>query len=176
MLEQILIQHCAPTLAGLKVGNLICYQGDLKDFEDVVRTLREKGLELDILGSCKGSLLYLYRKKWLEEILSMEEHQIFLRNLGHHDLEVGSLLDSFKKKFSGGDFPHEIGLLLGYPLEDVKAFIVNQGACCLCIGYWKVYGDEKKAKDIFARFKGCTDTYLQQYQQGSTLATLAVAF
>ena len=40
-----------------------------------------------------------------------------------------------KRRFNNGqmklktreDFPHEIGLLLGYPLADVKAFIENEG-------------------------------------------------
>ena len=35
-------------------------------------------------------------------------------------------------------FPHEIGLFLGYPPEDVDAFIKNGAAGEKCIGMWKV--------------------------------------
>ena len=36
-------------------------------------------------------------------------------------------------------FPHEMGLLLGYPIEDVRGFIEHNGCGCLYSGYWKVY-------------------------------------
>lgn len=32
------------------------------------------------------------------------------------------------------DFPHEMGLLLGYPVEDVKGFMKHKGENSLCIG------------------------------------------
>ena len=35
-------------------------------------------------------------------------------------------------------FPHELGLLLGYPVEDVLGFIRNEGRNYLYCGYWKV--------------------------------------
>ena len=34
-----------------------------------------------------------------------------------------------------GAFPHEIGLLLGYPVEDVLGFIRHQGKNYLYTGY-----------------------------------------
>ena len=36
-------------------------------------------------------------------------------------------------------FPHEMGLLLGYPVEDVTGFMVHGGKNSLYSGYWKVY-------------------------------------
>ena len=47
----------------------------------------------------------------------------------------------------GGAFPHEIGLFLDYPADDVLAFVEKGGAGCKLCGYWKVYGDEEKALD-----------------------------
>ena len=35
---------------------------------------------------------------------------------------------------------------LGYPAEDVQGFIENETKECKCVGCWKVYGDEEKAK------------------------------
>ena len=52
----------------------------------------------------------------------------------------------------GKDFPHEIGVLLGYPAEDVKGFVVNEGKNYLYSGYWKVYGDLSEAKQLFYKF------------------------
>ena len=46
------------------------------------------------------------------------------------------------------EFPHEIGLFLGYPPEDVQGFLENR--LCKCVGCWKVYGDEQAAQNGFA--------------------------
>lgn len=54
---------------------------------------------------------------------------------------------------SAPDFPHEIGLFLGYPAEDVKGFIENKAACSKCSGCWKVYGDEQAARILFKNIK-----------------------
>lgn len=51
------------------------------------------------------------------------------------------------------DFPHEIGLFLGYPLEDVQGFIENRAEGYKCVGCWKVYGDEEYAKQEFRAIK-----------------------
>lgn len=36
------------------------------------------------------------------------------------------------------DFPHEIGLFLGYPSEDVSGFIKHGAKNSKCVGTWKV--------------------------------------
>ena len=45
-----------------------------------------------------------------------------------------------------GEFPHEVGLFLSYPPEDVKGFIDHRANDFKCAGLWKVYGDEEKAR------------------------------
>ena len=54
-------------------------------------------------------------------------------------------------------FPHEIGVFLGYPLEDVIGFCRHKGEGCKLCGYWKVYGDVDHAKQCFAAFDRCRD-------------------
>ena len=73
------------------------------------------------------------------------------------------------------DFPHEIGLFLSYPPEDVRGFIENRAKNYKFIGYWKVYGDEDKARRAFARYKKCTDCYCRFLEAGFALTDLAVA-
>ena len=41
-----------------------------------------------------------------------------------------------------GEFPHEVGLFLSYPPEDVKGFIAHRANDFKCAGLWKVYGNE----------------------------------
>ena len=45
-------------------------------------------------------------------------------------------------------FPHEIGVFLGYPPEDVKAFIKQNGKGAVLCGYWKVYSNIKKVHAV----------------------------
>ena len=73
------------------------------------------------------------------------------------------------------EFPHEVGLFLSYPPEDVKGFIDNEAANYKYIGLWKVYGDEEGAKRTFARYRKCTKLYCKLWQSGSSLEQLAVA-
>ena len=52
-----------------------------------------------------------------------------------------------------GEFPHEVGLFLSYPPEDVKGFIAHRANDFKCAGLWKVYGNEEKARSLFAKYK-----------------------
>ena len=72
------------------------------------------------------------------------------------------------------DFPHEIGLFLSYPPEDVRGFIENKACRFKCAGLWKVYGDEERAKELFRQYKRCTDRCCALWRAGSGLAQLAV--
>ena len=72
------------------------------------------------------------------------------------------------------EFPHEIGLFLSYPPEDVRGFIENKACRFKCAGLWKVYGDEERAKELFRQYKRCTDRCCALWRAGSGLAQLAV--
>ena len=83
-----------------------------------------------------------------------------------------------RKAFKGdesGEFPHEVGLFLGYPPEDVKGFIDHRANGFKCAGLWKVYGDEKKARSLFEKYRKCTEIYCALWQSGLKLEQLAVA-
>ena len=85
---------------------------------------------------------------------------------------VAQLIRRFRES---GEFPHEVGLFLSYPPEDVKGFIAHRANDFKCAGLWKVYGDEEKARALFAKYKKCTEIYCALRQSGSRLVQLAVA-
>ena len=84
------------------------------------------------------------------------------------------VVDLARRLNSSSEFPHEIGLFLGYPPLDVDGFIKhpNEGYCE--VGYWKVYSDVENARRAFRRFKRCTEEYGQMLKQGRTLEQLVV--
>ena len=79
-----------------------------------------------------------------------------------------------KKLRKDGEFPHEIGLFLGYPPEDVQGFMELGPDCCKCTGCWKVYGDEAAAQRKFAQYKKCTRVYCDRWDKGADIERLAV--
>ena len=80
-----------------------------------------------------------------------------------------------KRIIRGAEFPHEIGLFLSYPPEDVRGFIENRAQNFKRAGLWKVYGDEARAEALFRKFKKCTQIYCERWQSGSKMDELAVA-
>ena len=89
----------------------------------------------------------------------------------YHSKVKARYISYLKKRVSqcNGDFPHEIGVFLGYPVEDVTGFIKNKGKSFKLNGYWKVYGDEKKASHMFRRYTECRDSLCRKLSQGISL-------
>ena len=81
------------------------------------------------------------RPALLRESLRQPERRAFLQACGYPvSMGTGRLLDELSRRMrsaKAGGFPHEIGLFLGYPLEDVTGFIAAGGAEYRCSGCWK---------------------------------------
>ena len=181
MSNDLLVQCCAPTLAGLKTGSLFsCPCPDRKELTAQIRQLnrqlRERGLMiLPLRYSQKRALVYLFRPLALQRDLKNSTARAILDGAGYGGLSSDQcLLRLIRRLRESGDFPHEIGLFLSYPPEDVKAFIDNKAQNYKFIGCWKVYGDEAAARKTFERYKKCTDSYCRLYRAGFSLGQLAV--
>lgn len=118
----------------------------------------------------------MYRVKKLEEDLKKNEVSKFLRENGYKETCVNYAISLLKKRLMDlKAFPHEIGVFLGYPIEDVIGFINNKGCNFKCCGYWKVYGDKEKAIKEFARYDKCRMIYTKLWNQGRSILKLTVA-
>ena len=123
------------------------------------------------------ALIYVYRIRRLVRDLADPEIRQFLADCGYRDFSVEGALAHLARRImeKGGEFPHEIGLFLGYPLGDVKGFIKHRGQNCKCTGCWKVYCDEREARRQFCRFEKCRSIYCRLYREGRALSRLTVA-
>lgn len=169
MSDDYIIRHCAPTLAGIKTGSIFTYpygsrESVLEEVRQMNRRLRPKGLRaLPLRFSDKKALIYLYRPKRLSADLTDETAVRLLRRYGYDTESCEKCIVRLVRKLRTQEaFPHEIGLFLGYPPEDVRGFIENDACGCKCVGCWKVYGDEEAAKKKFAQYKKCTRVYHDQ--------------
>lgn len=182
MPEDMVLLHCAPTLAGIKTANMFSVpEEDPIEFRAAVvrlnRLLVPRGLRMIPLCKKGGKVLvYLYRPDRLGSDLSDEQAMQILseRNYPVENCH-GCILNLIKRLEQEEGFPHEIGLFLGYPPEDVKGFIDNNARNEKLIGFWKVYGDVEKAKSKFEQYKKCTQVYCDHYRQCNSFERLIVA-
>lgn len=181
MLEELLIKFCSPTLAGLKTGSLISCpyltKGDtVREVRLMNQILVPKGLCVLPLRYINGRvLIYLFRPAQLRRDLSSIDAVRVLSAAGYPSAKPEHYLTELIRRLNGGGgFPHEIGLFLGYPPEDVRGFIENRAGNFKCVGCWKVYGDEHEAKKRFAQYKKCTDVYCRCWESGRPIVQLAV--
>ena len=71
------------------------------------------------------------------------------------DRGLEEMLDALQLRLTCGAFPHEIGLFLGYPPEDVEGFRLHRGRDYKLCGCWKVYSDVEGARQCFRRYDRC---------------------
>lgn len=181
MSDDYLIRNCAPTLAGIKTANLFTCPFDTREelfqaIRRMNRRLTPKGLRVLPLRVSRGkALIYLYRPVKLAQDLSDCVAVCLLRQQGYVPGSCQqTLVQLIRKLRCQEDFPHEIGLFLGYPPEDVQGFMTRGPACCKCSGCWKVYGDEDAARKKFAQYKKCTQIYCRLWAEGNNIERLTV--
>ena len=202
--ERKLVAHCSPAIAGLKPANMFtchlkgarghagpkCASLGFLDFSHALESCRGRlagqGVRIHVLAQRPTSMLLLvYRPQLLGHALNQPREAAFLAALGYEPADVQACLRHLARRVTASDqlagaqrtcaFPHEVGLFLGYPYEDVVAFIANGGSGSVACGCWKVYSQERDAVECFCRYKECTRECARRYEQGAALEELAAA-
>lgn len=175
----LLALHCAPILKGSKPANIVTVSR--KAFRGIGRILQGTGISWRFLGSGGDrAILYLYREEELKGCLRQNGIESFLQKYGYPEEEdVKKRLNRLSKRLEeysakDGGFPHEMGVFLGYPLRDVKAFIANRGENYAYLGYWKVYHDVQNAVRLFQRYDRERELAVQEIMMGKTIREIAV--
>ncbi len=171
-LSETFIKSIAPTLCGIKPANLFSLSA--KDFsESIVRQWKYKIEKQNLcLVSFRTSInrwmFFIYDLAWIRKLLSDDLIQAYLRGKGYSDpLDTLKTLDelfSRLKKHTG--FPHEVGLFLGYPFEDVISFEQNSGHNCKYCGFWKSYTNPSAAELCCRQYKMCSQMCRQWFEEG----------
>lgn len=181
MFDEILIKNCSPTLAGIKVGALFNFgftsKSDLySDIRSLNRRINKKGvIAIPLKIRCDKALIYVFRPDQLRIAFLDIKVQKILVSFGYCPDKINMCIRHMISRLENSDFPHEIGLFLGYPPEDVQGFIENRGKNFKTCGFWKVYGDEIKCNKIFSQYKNCTKCYLNAFRSGHTIERLTIA-
>lgn len=158
-IEKFLIYNASLVISGAKPsatitlkksGNNI-YEKWIKYGKDF---LYDIGLDYMELREGKESLIILvYHKENLKEHIFKKENNEFLLNIGYEfSEELNEYIDMLKKRYNKFKCPHELGVFLGFPIEDVRDFMDCSNKECLGCGYWLVYNDIDKARSIFKKY------------------------
>ena len=170
--------QCAPVLKGVKISNLIrVHPGE---GQKIRKRLKDSGIIcVSLYQDGDMDVLFLYRYLQLEQHLRQPVVWQFLRKYGYEAWDIASVLGRLRTRYrqyaaSGEEFPHELGVLLEYPVEDVEGFIRNRGENCLVCRYWKVYGNRQQAERTFRLYDAAREQALWEIVKGLPLCEVAV--
>ena len=179
MIDKLLVKYASPTLAGVKTGSLFkVYKNNKlnlnKEVENYNLLLNYLDVYLDIIYTCdKYDLIYIYRLKMLLNDFGNKDILEFLNTYGYDGSIPQDYIFHLKNRFElFHKTPHEVGIFLGYPLNDVKDFIKYKGSNFKACGCWKVYNDVEFCSNKFKTFKKYTQLFTYLYNNDYPLETL----
>ena len=166
---QIALQ-CAPILAGIKLSNILIVR--LENKERVTELFSKTEISCEILYlSTKRVTFLVYRKEVMSEYLKSMKIKEYMNLQGYYSTKMEAILTELSNRYQSymercAQFPHELGLLLGYPIEDVRSFVENQGKNFLFTGYWKVYHNPEETRKLFEQYSRATEKFMGLIHRG----------
>ena len=186
--ETVLARHAAPCLAGIKPANLVAFASADVQWCNIYNTLlNAQGIFFRPLCVDKSrAQILVYRKALLARFCLEPEAAAALRSFGYKPewgidaiiLRLRDRMTAFVSHRNGhckNLFPHEIGLFLGYPVEDVVQYVRTGGQNCLFCGYWKVYSNPERARHLFHQYTECKERFALQIKSGMTICEIVRA-
>ncbi|MCC8138480.1 MAG: DUF3793 family protein [Clostridiales bacterium] len=176
----VLGQQCAPVIAGVKPSNLLIVEkGNQNGLRHVLR-----GTELCtylLHASAEKEYWLLFDPEAMQRLLEEPDKRCYLQECGYKTDDMDQVLERLAKRFRNykrkrADFPHEMGVLFGYPLNDVRGFIENGGKNFKRSGYWKVYDDVAYADQIFILYESARRMALRLCGQGWRISDIWKCF
>ncbi|MPQ44708.1 DUF3793 family protein [Clostridium tarantellae] len=138
--------------------------------------LKNINLEYIVLRDTEDSIILLvYDKILLEIYLNKPYNKLLLIELGYDEEDtLSECLSKLKKRYDICKCPHELGIFLGYPVDDVKDFMNNTKKKCLVCGYWKVYNRYNEAQKTFSLYDKAKEVTIDNIINGRCTINLAL--
>ena len=150
-IESYLTYTLAPVIAGYKPASTINLSKVSKWNPRCKSFIEELGLEYILLREELNTVIILvYRRDLLEGYVQESVNRQFLLKLGYHEfVSLDEDLLKLRERYNLYHCPHELGVFLGFPIDDVEDFMECTSKKCLLCGYWQVFNDKEKALRTF---------------------------
>lgn len=173
--EYTLGTQCGITFAGLKPASLFWMKNRcVESLGTYAEAFAKRDFAFKVLRENDGkSLLFVYHRVRLKNVLFRECNREFLESRGYRYGTTEEAVELLKERISGdGEFPHEVGIYLGYPLDDVLGFMNSSSEGVCFAGYWKVYAEPEKKAKLFAQYRRCSDRICCKLSEGDSLTAI----
>lgn len=178
--EEFIISFFAPVISGVKPANLFSinpiYYPRIKTYlQKLNRISSKKEILFTIIPKSKNrALIFAINKRLMAKICKQRDNINFLSRYNyplHADISqtINHIVYRLKE---AKEFPHEVGLFLGYPLEDVVGFIKYQGRNYLCCNSWKVYSNVNVANKLHDLYQNSIFEIRKKWEEGTSLFEL----
>lgn len=150
----------------LSSHNKRLYNSFVKYGESFLSSISLQYVELRKTATSK--VLMIYDKNLLTKEIDKCHYKQFFIELGYPSkFDINKYLDLLIYRYQRFNCPHELGIFLGIPLDDVKDFMNCSPKKCLLCGYWKVYNNLKEAKATFSQFDMVRSYTINNILQGN---------
>lgn len=154
-LDEWLFLNASAVLIGDKTGELLSLDISEMDLDThkIIAHLHARAKDWSF--SChilktnrQGIKFIVYIKERLDAVIRDAPHCVMVEQLGYSaGLNSESFLGEIQKRWKDADdIPHEIGIALGYPLEDVFGYMGLLPLPCRGLCGWQVFGDMDEAR------------------------------
>lgn len=180
--QNLLAYNCMPTLLKMKPSTILNMQkrviGPTELFFSVLeREIKPFHCSYEVILETKTSFIVLiYEESRLSSQLEDKACVKILEDFGYQlgEQKIEEAISYLKERYriymeDRREFPDELGIFFGYPVEDVKAYIKNQGKNYKKCGFWKVYCNVESAEQAFNRFREVRDAAVEALSEGMPL-------
>jgi Protein of unknown function (DUF3793) len=155
----VIAYNIAPTLKGLKAASTVTFCSYDRNMNNNWITYKNEILDklnikaFELKETKQYTSVLFYQEDLLNQKLKDLETMNFLNQFGYNiNFQLDENLKILKNRYNLYNCPHELGIFLGFPLEDVKTFIEAPKEKHLLCGYWKVYHNKDLALKTFQTF------------------------
>lgn len=100
-----------------------------------------------------GKRVLFINEKSMEKVLSNKRCVNFLKFMGYSsEYKINDYMNELVFRLQSEEFPHEIGVFLGYPLKDVLGFMGYGKNELVEIRNWRIYGDKEVSYEVYNSF------------------------
>lgn len=157
-MEKLIIFHAKQIQYKVKTAKILTFRNEYKNPRENYALYALPILEMMHLKSFilaeneKFFTAFIYDETSLLNILQNKQVQNCLQHFAGYPAlcTVTEHLLFLQKRFASQACPDEIGIFLGYPVEDVISYIQKEGREFLCCKHWKVYHNMDRSLALFA--------------------------